>query len=133
MLKTKDLIMLLVVVITLAIEFILIYYFRGKNNVYDRIRYYLARGGITYAKKIKVENIKGKKLLTYQFFVKELPFTTSFYARKEREKIAVYYNPLNPDDNLTLVGLPLWKRILPRLLPAIAITIIALAYLILYH
>jgi|GEM_PF-3953768 len=127
-LSTNDKLMIIIFFITMLMMFIAVYYFNF-NGVNGKLRKFISGGGIKIAK--LVESNGNNKRYCFEYEGKD--YYLDLDLKKDYESVTVYFDINNPNDYLVLEKINKLERMFPSLIPAIAIIILLLAYMLIYR
>lgn len=129
--STQNTLMILIFAIVMVVEFAILItsMLRSKDR---KIQKYILDGGFTKAELVSKEDLEKGVLCHYVYYVDDQRYKLDVTLKKAEELIDVYYNPKKPSVAYTLAGESIWKRNFYQFTPIIAITILLLAYKIIY-
>lgn len=103
--------------------------FKSKDR---KIQTFVLRGGFTKGELISKDIQEKGQMCHYRYFVNEIEYKISLNLKGHYESIDIYYNPDSPSEAYTLIEESFIKRYFYQFTPIIAITILLIAYKIIY-
>jgi len=128
----SDSVMLVVTIIisVLTLGCSLLLTFKGEEG---KRRRFINEGGIATAELLSKQSEGNKYRCNYRFYHNGCEEHFQELTKKVRDNIIVFYDPKNPSDNTTLYRQSKWRRMLPSLIPGIAILLMVIAYVMIYR
>lgn len=128
---SQDRTMLIVVAVCVVLELFSVVFFSLTGNS-AKMRSFLSRGGVATATFFKREAQGGKYLAEYHFQHNGRPYALKTVLKDTPEKIAVFFDPNDPNVCLTNAGESHLQRRLPQLIPALITVVMVIAYKLIY-